>query len=172
MTMHPREGEHPFGDIGQLILLAIFMVVWVGDSFFLHASMLPPDRFPLPLRLVLVLPVLVLAVCLIRSGHRAVDLDNRQAGVVTSGAFRYVRHPLYLGSILFFFCLAATTASLLSLALFAGIAFFYNHIAAYEEKQLRVKYASDYSDYAAKTGKWLPRIRHGDRIELEKRNHS
>ena len=38
-------GEHTFGDMGQLILLVIFLVVWVADSFFLHyTTFLSPTR--------------------------------------------------------------------------------------------------------------------------------
>ena len=28
-----REGEHPRGDLGQLIILAVFLTVWIADSF-------------------------------------------------------------------------------------------------------------------------------------------
>ena len=36
--MKEKNGEHPFGDAGQSILLVLFLVVWFGDSFFLHKS--------------------------------------------------------------------------------------------------------------------------------------
>jgi len=36
VDMKEKEGEHPFGDAGQLISLGVFLVVWVGDSFFLR----------------------------------------------------------------------------------------------------------------------------------------
>ena len=26
-----REGEHPRGDLGQLIILAVFLTVWIAD---------------------------------------------------------------------------------------------------------------------------------------------
>jgi protein-S-isoprenylcysteine O-methyltransferase Ste14 len=88
-----------------------------------------------------------------------VDPEGRKAGLVTTGAFGYVRHPLYLASILFYLSLATTTASLLSLALWAGIALFYNRIASYEDHALEAKYPREYSRYREKTGKWLPAIR-------------
>jgi len=37
---------------------------------------------------------------------------RRSEGVVSSGAFRHLRHPLYLGSVLFYLGLALATASL------------------------------------------------------------
>ena len=30
------KGEHPYGDLGQLILLVLFIAVWALDSFFLY----------------------------------------------------------------------------------------------------------------------------------------
>lgn len=33
-----RIGEHPLGDAGQLTALVLFVVVWVGDSFFLKQT--------------------------------------------------------------------------------------------------------------------------------------
>jgi protein-S-isoprenylcysteine O-methyltransferase Ste14 len=110
-------------------------------------------------RLVLVALALVVAAYLAKSGHAVVNPEGRAAGVVSTGAFRYVRHPLYLASILFYLCLAVATASLLSLILSAGIAVFYNYIASYEERVLQAKYREEYSKYRESTGKWLPVVR-------------
>jgi protein-S-isoprenylcysteine O-methyltransferase Ste14 len=65
---------------------------------------------------------------------------------------------LYLASLLVYFGLVASTASLLSLGVFAGIFAFHNYIAGYEEKLLEAKFGEDYREYKRKTGKWLPKI--------------
>ena len=31
--MKGKNGEHPFGDAGQLILLVLFLILWIADSF-------------------------------------------------------------------------------------------------------------------------------------------
>jgi hypothetical protein len=36
--MKEKNGEHPFGDSGQVILLVLFLRIWVVDSFFLRIS--------------------------------------------------------------------------------------------------------------------------------------
>ncbi len=36
--MTAANGEHPWGDLGQLILLGLFLIIWVGDSFVLHLT--------------------------------------------------------------------------------------------------------------------------------------
>lgn len=154
--MPNNEGEHPFGDIGQLILLGLFLVLWVGDSFFLRASTFMSDFVSVYIRLLLAAPAIALAAWLAVSGHAVVHPEGRKDGVVSTGAFQYVRHPLYLASILFYLCLSLASASLLSLALSAGIALFYNYIAGYEEKLLLQKHGVEYSEYRERTGKWLP----------------
>lgn len=159
--MKEKNGEHPFGDAGQLILLGLFLVVWIGDSFFLGKSTFLPNYVPLYIRLVILGLALITAACLFMSGHVVVSPEQRPSGVVSTGAFRYVRHPLYLGSILFYIGLAVSTASLFSLALLVVIFVFYNYIASYEEKLLDQSFGEPYKVYKKKTGKWVPRIGRG-----------
>jgi len=33
-------GEHMLSDLGQIILLLIFLIVWIADSFFVHYSII------------------------------------------------------------------------------------------------------------------------------------
>ena len=125
--MKEKNGEHPFGDSGQLILLVLFLLIWVVDSFFLRISTFLSDYISLYIRLVLLGLILVTAVYLVRSGHVVVSHEQRPSGVVSTGVFRYVRHPLYLGSIMFYLGLAVSTASLFSLGLVVLIFIFYNY---------------------------------------------
>jgi protein-S-isoprenylcysteine O-methyltransferase Ste14 len=154
--MKEKNGEHPLGDAGQLTLFGLFLVIWVLDSFILHRSTFLAHKIPLVIRLIVLVAALGVAFYLFKSGHVVVSGDRRSIGVVSTGAFRYVRHPLYLGSILIYFGLMVSTASLFCLALLALIALFYNYIASYEEKLLEVKWGQDYIAYMKKTGKWIP----------------
>ncbi len=156
--MKENNGEHPIGDSGQLILLVLFLLIWVVDSFFLRISTFLSEDISLYIRLVILGLILVTAVYLIRSGHTVVNHKQRPSGVVSTGAFQYVRHPLYLGSIMFYLGLAVSTASLFSLVLVGLIFIFYNFIASYEEKLLEDRFHEEYRNYKIKTGKWVPRI--------------
>jgi protein-S-isoprenylcysteine O-methyltransferase Ste14 len=155
--MSEKNGEHPFGDAGQLILFLCFMIVWVGDSFFLRVSTFASAHLPLSIRLLVTAFAMIIAVYLAKEGHRVANHEHRPAGVVSTGAFRYVRHPLYLASLLFYFGLAASTACLLCFGLLVFIFFFYDYISSYEEKLLQLKYGMEYFYYKKQTGKWLPR---------------
>lgn len=159
--MKEKNGEHPFSDAGQLISFALFLVVWVADSFFLCISTFLSNYVPLYIRLVILGLTLVSAMYLFRSGHVVVSHEQRPESVVSTGAFRYVRHPLYLASILAYLGLSISTASLLSLGLLVGIFIFHNYIASYEEALLVERFREDYRRYKEVTGKWLPRIGRG-----------
>lgn len=156
--MKDKNGEHPCGDAGQLILLGLFLVVWGGDSFFLRKSTFLSDYIPLYLRLSLLALSIAMALYLFKSGHVAVTHHQRPDKVFACGAFGYVRHPLYLASILIYCGLTVSTASLYSLAIVLVAFIFHDYIAGYEERLLEVEFGEEYRDYKKRTGKWLPRI--------------
>jgi protein-S-isoprenylcysteine O-methyltransferase Ste14 len=156
--MKEKNGEHPFGDAGQLILLGLFLVVWMLDSFLLDFSTSLRVIIPLISRLTVFLVLLATSLYLFRSGHVVVSHEPKPTEVVSTGAFRFVRHPLYLASLLTYLGLAILTASIISLLMIFGIFIFYNYIAGYEEKLLIEKYGEAYRLYRDKTGKWFPRL--------------
>jgi protein-S-isoprenylcysteine O-methyltransferase Ste14 len=156
--MREKNGEHPLGDSGQLVFLIVYMVVWVADSFVLRLSIFLSSYISIYTRLAIAGLVLIITFYLIMSGHVIVSRKQRPTGIVSTGAFRYVRHPLYLGCVLFYFAVAIATISLFSLALLVVIFFFYHYIANYEERILDERFGEEYNHYKKRTGKWLPII--------------
>ncbi|HTN43383.1 MAG TPA: isoprenylcysteine carboxylmethyltransferase family protein [Nitrospiria bacterium] len=156
--MRSENGEHPFSHIGQLTCLTMFLIVWGGDSFILHRSTFLSNFVPLPVRLGFLGLALAVAVYLVRSGHVVVRPEERPSGVITTGAFKYVRHPIYLGSLLTYLGFAISTGSILSLALVAGIFIFHDYIASYEEERLEARFGEEYGRYKRRTGKWIPTV--------------
>ena len=127
----------------------------------LRYSTFPAAYLPLTLRLLTAGLLLAVAVLLISFGHEVISHGRHghlPTALVTAGAFRYVRHPLYLGCLLVYLALAVATASLLSLALLGVIAPFYNFLAAYEEDLMEKMFGDGYRTYKQHTGKWLPRL--------------
>ena len=157
--MNEKNGEHPFGHAGQFISLGVFLVVWITDSFYLRLSTYLSDHVSLAIRLVAAVLIVAIAVSLFESGHVVVRHDQRPSGVVTTGAFRYVRHPLYLASIMTYIGLAVSTLSLFSFGVLAGIFFFHNYIASYEERLMEARLGEEYRQYKDRTGKWVPKIK-------------
>lgn len=156
--MEERKGEHPLGDAGQLIFAAVFLLVWLADSFFLRRTTFLAELIPLPIRLVVLAATWLVAILLTRSAHIVVAQEHRPGYVVTTGAFHYIRHPLYLASLLAYLGLTFSTASLISLVLWVVIFIFHNYIGSYEERLLVTKFGDMYRQYQSKTGKWIPRL--------------
>jgi len=159
---HDREdlaGEHKFGDAGQLILLLIFLIVWIGDSFILEYSTFLNNYIPA------FVIIIVSALFLITSGYiswrglKIVFGEKREKpSVIRKGVFNKVRHPIYLGSILLYLGLTITSCSIFSLIISMFIIAFYYYISKYEEKILLKKYGIDYENYIKEVPMWFPKI--------------
>ena len=156
--MKPEDGEHPLGDVGQLVCVGLFLIIWIGDSFFLRKSTFLSHHVPLSVRLIVLGLALITAGYLSMSGHRVTRHGQRSNRVVSTGAFRYVRHPLDLASLLTYLGLTLSTMSIGSFILLVGIFGFHNYIASYEDRLLEAKFGKEYRTYKDKTGKWFPRI--------------
>jgi len=48
-----RHGEHPYGDLGQLVILIGFLAIWILDSFVFRFSTFLSPHVPFYLRLIL-----------------------------------------------------------------------------------------------------------------------
>lgn len=91
--------------------------------------------------------------------HQTIFSERRDPPVViTKGAFRFVRHPLYLSGLIAYLGLFFITFSLFSLLIIAGIFFFLNFAADFEEKKLLSFFGKQYADYRQRVGKWIPKL--------------
>jgi len=156
--MKEKQGEHPFGDAGQLIAFAIFVIVWVADSFFLEFSTQLTSYVPFYVRTIVAVVILAVSLYLLSASHKVVAGENRPQRVIAGGVFKYLRHPLYMSAILFYLALIVSTLSIISFALWIAIFIFYNYIAGYEEKLMEIKFGDEYTSYKQTTGKWLPKF--------------
>ncbi len=87
-----------------------------------------------------------------------VDAPKR---LVIRGLYQYVRNPMYLGVltvILGWLVLAPSLA--LAIHFLAVCALFNAFVVLYEEPHLRKRFGPDYDHYAARVGRWLPRLHH------------
>ncbi|GAI19849.1 unnamed protein product, partial [marine sediment metagenome] len=74
--MKKENGEHPLGDIGQLVLLCLFLIIWIIDSFIMEKSTFLSDYVPLSIRIIILSVAFITAAFLIKSGHRVVSHDH------------------------------------------------------------------------------------------------
>lgn len=152
-------GEYRFGDIGQIILLVMFLAVWILDSFIFKDSTFLGPYISIFIRVPCAVILLFLAGYLAKKGLDTVFGERRGTpGVVGSGVFGLIRHPIYLGSILFYLGLLFLTLSLFAAIVWLVIIGFYHYLALYEEKLLLAKFGTAYEEYMKHVPMWIPRI--------------
>lgn len=150
-------GEYAFGDMGQLILLVIFFVVWIADSFVFKYSTFLTQYVSNYIRVPITLIVLVMSGLLAWAGLKIVFGETREEPqVITTGVFSIVRHPIYLGSILLYLGFILLSLSLLSVFMWILIIIFYYMISRYEEKLLTQRFGSAYEEYKKKVPMLFP----------------
>ena len=150
-------GEHVYGDIGQLIFLVIFLIVWIADSFIFRYSTFLTRYISNFIRVPIALVILIMAGLLARAGLNAVfGKEREEPHMFTTGVFSFVRHPIYLASILFYLGFILLSLSLLSILVWILIIIFYYLISRYEEKLLIKAFGSAYGEYMRKVPMFLP----------------
>jgi protein-S-isoprenylcysteine O-methyltransferase Ste14 len=78
--------------------------------------------------------------------------------IVTTGVYSRVRHPAYLGTLLFMYGTALATGSLVGLAMASVAVPLTLHKAMREERLLLARFPIEYSDYRRSVGMLLPRL--------------
>jgi protein-S-isoprenylcysteine O-methyltransferase Ste14 len=152
-------GEHTFGDMGQVILLLIFLTVWIADSFFLHYSTFLSNYVSLWVKIPMAAIILVIAGALAWEGMKIVFGETREKpAVIREGVFNLVRHPIYLGAILGYLGMIILTLSLAATLVLIIIIIFYHFIARHEEKLLLENFGKDYEEYVREVPMWIPRL--------------
>jgi len=80
--------------------------------------------------------------------------------LVTSGPYRYLRNPIYMGQIVMLigFALFFRSSGVLVLAV-SWAAFVCGFVLIYEEPGLKKRFGEAYEDYCGRVPRWLPAMR-------------
>lgn len=156
---HPHlTGEYRWGDTGQLILLLLFLAIWITDSFIFHYSTFLSGKIPNVIRMPVAMAVIIAGWLLARGGMKSVfGTERSHPEVIDTGVFRIVRHPIYLGALLFYLGAILSTMSIASGLFWILIVGFYIWISRYEERILIEEFGEDYLNYKNKVGMLFPR---------------
>lgn len=146
------------GDLGQIVALAIFLMVWVADSFLLKFSNQFSSFAPMYLRIPLAIIIFIAGGCLAKRGLTVIFAEVRETTVVIrKDVFSIVRHPIYLGAILFYLSLLVLFFSIAATLIWFFIILFYIFLCKHEEILLLKKYGKDYEKYMSETPMLLPK---------------
>lgn len=94
------------------------------------------------------------AAAALRRGLTAAPLPNAHARLRTSGLYRYVRHPIYTGLLLFTASQVVSSRSVPASAAGIGLLLLINVKARWEEQRLEDRF-EEYSDYARATPRFV-----------------
>lgn len=153
-------GEHKWGDLGQTILLVIFLINWVLDSFILHYSTFISEFVSIYIRLPLAFVFIMISLWFAKSGLDIVFGEVREKPeVIQKGVFGIVRHPVYFGAVMGYWGLFLFSLSISSFVLLVLIVVFYNFVAQYEERLLSHHLGEAYKNYMKQVPRWLPKFK-------------
>jgi protein-S-isoprenylcysteine O-methyltransferase Ste14 len=160
--------EHPLNDKVQAVFLVVYLGVWGLDSFVFRFSTWFAEVVPVFVRLPLGILSLAVGIYLVGKSEAAVfgrTLVGRtgQPKFMMSGIYAWVRHPMYLGSLLVLLVFFFATVSLLSLLVWVGLFVFFDRMATYEERDLIRILGEQYLNYQKQVPKWLMHIRRGNK---------
>ncbi len=83
-------------------------------------------------------------------------MSNPPERLVTTGPYRLVRNPMYLGHLIFFLGLALLLLSWPSWLVFVVHLFWFDRRARADEEHLRHLFGGAYDEYRARVKRWLP----------------
>jgi len=127
-------GEFKHTDIGQIILLAVFLAVWILDSFILKFTTFLTEYVRWFFRVIPGGLMLAIGLYMSWKGVTIVFGEKRDPPkVIIKNVFSIIRHPVYFGSILSILGLVITTLSILSFIVWLMAVIFYYWISRYEE---------------------------------------
>jgi len=86
--------------------------------------------------------------------------------LATSGPYAALRHPQYSGFLLIMLGFLVQWPTFVTLAMFPILAFMYVRLARWEEREAAAEFGEEYDRYAARTPRFLPRLRTRDAVRL------
>ena len=104
---------------------------------------------------------------LIAAGWRTLYAAQKAGQLATTGLYAHVRHPQYSGFVLIMFGFLLQWPTLLTLAMFPVLVWMYSRLSLYEERETEKTFGSDWRAYAARTPRFIPRLRNLRRKEIE-----
>jgi methanethiol S-methyltransferase len=95
---------------------------------------------------------------LLAQAWRVLYAAQRAGRLATTGAYRVVRHPQYIGFIAIMLGFLLQWPTILTLLMFPLLVAMYVHLAHVEEAEARSRFGVAYERYVAATPPWIPRL--------------
>jgi len=96
---------------------------------------------------------------LLASAWKVLHAAQREHRLAATGAYARIRHPQYAGFMLIMTGFLLQWPTLVTLAMYPILVFMYARLALREEREALAQFGADYERYAARTPRFLPRLR-------------
>ena len=137
------------------ILYPLIVVAW---EWLLNGGRLNVEPWFLPLLAWGYLQYRLVGKYRIRLGGGGPGMDTPPERLVTTGPFAYCRNPMYLGHIIFLLGLTLSLGSMLAAIITAASVVWFQFRVRRDERRLTERFGQPYVDYAARVGRWIPRL--------------
>jgi protein-S-isoprenylcysteine O-methyltransferase Ste14 len=87
------------------------------------------------------------------------EIYGGKGKLVTTGIYRYIRHPQYLGFLLITLGMNVWWLTFITLALWPVLVVVYYRLAKIEEKDAEAEFGEEYREYKRRVPGWIPRIK-------------
>lgn len=160
-TIHEHlAGEHKWNHTGQISLIFIFTITLILDLLIFQVSIPLQDLIPILIRLIVGIPVIILAYFLLRRSIKTIfNQEQKEPKIIKNGIYSRVRHPIYLAPIIMYLGIILISLSILSIAIWILIIFFYYSMARYEESLIIEKFGKEYKDYMKDVPMFIPKLK-------------
>lgn len=146
--------------------LTMYIISWLfgfsnpGNLWYLLSAAIGKDAFVsilfgfmLPLSNTLIL----VGILLVFFGWKRIYSTKNQ--LVTTGIYRTVRHPQYLGFLLITLGINVLWVTLSTLLLYPALVVLYYRLAKEEDKEMEKQFGEEYNEYKRKTPMFIPHMR-------------
>ena len=160
LTAH--EGDPAAGDVriarllvaGQFVLIGILVLLPGRHDWPVPASL----KVACGIAAIIGLAVMDVGATGLGRGLTATPLPNAHAKLRTGGLYRYARHPIYSGLLLTMASITVASGSVSRLLTLGVLVLLLTVKARWEETRLMRRFEG-YADYAARTPRFVPRLR-------------
>jgi len=87
------------------------------------------------------------------------EIFSGKGKLVTTGLYRYIRHPQYVGFLLITLGMNVWFLTIITLALWPVLVIVYYKLAKKEEKEAEEQFGEEFLEYKRRVPGWIPRIR-------------
>ncbi|SDS44960.1 Protein-S-isoprenylcysteine O-methyltransferase Ste14 [Gillisia sp. Hel1_33_143] len=137
----------------QFILFGVYLI----EIDLITISM--PEWFKLGVLTFSVLGIIIIVLSFYQLGSNLSPFPSpvKNADLITTGIFKYLRHPIYTGILLILFSVAIYNTSEYKLIISILLLILFQFKSKYEESRLIANF-ENYKDYMKDTGKFIPKL--------------